>query len=304
MKENMKLTCVTATLNCVKAGNRERLIRCVESVAKIKTEHEHLVYDGASSDGTAELLRELADRTPGLKVVSEPDTGIYNALNKGVRDALGEWFYVLGSDDYILYPNVLDGIIAEQGADSDVGAIVTTVRHQTSSGDEDWFSSMAQLSHIFIGPCVCHQGELLRTVIARQLGGFDERYRIAADSDMFLKAHINGVRFKYIFETFAYFSYGGAAVDNLDFTMREHRLSVANVLGLKALQRRKFVDGSQLLPVGLLLKLVNHPDICIRQSSRRMLRTHMLVLLRLLLCPVVWAMRQIRHRKKVCRTRC
>ena len=43
----MKLTCVTATFNCIKAGNRERLIRCVESVAKLKTAHEHLVYDGA-----------------------------------------------------------------------------------------------------------------------------------------------------------------------------------------------------------------------------------------------------------------
>ena len=52
----MKLTCVTATFNCIKAGNRERLIRCVEPVAKLKTEHEHLIYDGASKDGTAELL--------------------------------------------------------------------------------------------------------------------------------------------------------------------------------------------------------------------------------------------------------
>ena len=107
----MKLTCVTATFNCIKAGNRERLVRCIESVAKLKTEHEHLIYDGESTDGTAELLRELEAKTPGLKVVSEPDTGIYNALNKGVRDAKGDWFYVLGADDYILHPDVLDSII-------------------------------------------------------------------------------------------------------------------------------------------------------------------------------------------------
>ena len=97
----MKLTCVTATFNCIKAGNRERLIRCIESVAKLKTEHEHLIYDGASADGTAELLHELEVKTLGLKVISEPDTGIYNAINKGVRDAKGEWFYVLGADDYV-----------------------------------------------------------------------------------------------------------------------------------------------------------------------------------------------------------
>ena len=44
----MKLTCVTATFNVIAAGNRDKLIRCVESVAKLKTAHEHLIYDGAS----------------------------------------------------------------------------------------------------------------------------------------------------------------------------------------------------------------------------------------------------------------
>ena len=44
----MKLTCVTATFNCIKAGIRDKLIRCVESVAKLKTAHEHLVYDGVA----------------------------------------------------------------------------------------------------------------------------------------------------------------------------------------------------------------------------------------------------------------
>ena len=66
-----------------------------------------------STDGTVELLRELEAKTPGLRVVSEPDTGLYNALNKGVRDAQGEWFYVLGCDDYIIHPQLLDEIIVE-----------------------------------------------------------------------------------------------------------------------------------------------------------------------------------------------
>jgi len=294
----MKLTCVTATFNCIKAGNRDRLIRCVESVAKLKTEHEHLIYDGASTDGTAELLSELEKKTPGLKVVSEPDTGIYNALNKGVRDAKGEWFYVLGADDYIFYPEVLDSIIDEVQSDDGIDAIVTTVRKQTSSGEEEWFTDMSQLNHIFVGPCVCHQGELLRTVVVRKLGGFDEQYRIAADSDMLLKAHMMGIRFKYIFESFAYFSYGGAAVCNLELAMREHRLSVANVLGLNDAETQKFVYVQHLLPMGLLVKLVNHSDVCIRQSARRMVRTWLRLLLRIPLYPLVWATRPIRHSRK------
>ena len=172
----MKLTCVTATFNCVKAGNRERLIRCVESVAKLKTEHEHLIYDGASTDGTVELLLELEAKIPGLKVVSEPDTGIYNALNKGVRDAKGGWFYVLGADDYICAPEVLDDIMTRDELDRSSDVIVTTVRKQTKTGECDWFTDMSELNRIFVVPCVCHQGEVLKTSLVRELGGFDESF--------------------------------------------------------------------------------------------------------------------------------
>lgn len=267
----------------------------------LKTEHEHLIYDGASTDGTADLLRELEAKTPGLKVVSEPDTGIYNALNKGVRDAKGEWFYVLGADDYICDTYALDCIIAE--IDNSIDAIVSTVIQQKVSGDEYWFTAINQLCDIFTGPCVCHQGELLRTEITRWLGGFDEQYKIAADSDLFLKAHVNRLKFKYVFRSFAYFSFGGMAVQNLDFALREHRLSVANVLGLDAKSKHIFVDGSHLLPAGLLLRLMLHSDICIRKSARKMFVTHIRLWLRVMLYPLVVLTRSLRHPNKRNRSR-
>ncbi len=293
----MKLTCVTATFNCIKAGNCEQLIRCIESVAKLKTEHEHLIYDGSSTDGTAELLYEFEKITPSLKVVSEPDTGIYNALNKGVRDAKGEWFYVLGSDDYISNPEILDSIIKEI-ENEDAEAIVTTVRKQTASGEKDWFTDISQLNQIFTSPCVCHQGELLKTKRVRELGGFDERYHIAADSDMFFKAHFNNIKFKYVFKTFAYFSFGGYAICNLDFTQKEHRISVANVLGLNSWQKSRFVNDTYLLPTLLLIKLLNHPDICIKQSSYTMLKYKIRMYLRIPLYPLIWGIRSIRHLRR------
>lgn len=290
----MKLTCVTATFNCIKAGNRERLIRCVESVAKLKTEHEHLIYDGASTDGTVELLRELEARTPGLKVVSEPDTGLYYALNKGMRDAKGEWLHVLGADDYICEPAVLDDILSK--ASNDDEAIVTTVRKQTATSEELWFVDISELGNIFHGPCVCHQGELIRTDIVRRLGGFDTRYRIAADSDLFFKAHLGGVKFRYVFRVFAYFAYGGCATQNLDVAMREHRQSVANVLGLDTKLRKSFVEKGDLLPLWEVLRLLRHPDICIRLSAAKVVRAHIKRWVRFLLYPIVWATRPIRYR--------
>ena len=109
----MNLTCVTAVYNAIASGNRERLIRCVESVSKLKIEHEHLIYDGASTDGTVELLRGLKQRNDRLSVVSELDKGIYNALNKGVRAANGTWVLILGCDDYLDKPEVLDQLLLD-----------------------------------------------------------------------------------------------------------------------------------------------------------------------------------------------
>lgn len=290
----MKLTCVTATFNCIKAGNRERLIRCVESVAKLKTEHEHLIYDGASTDGTADLLRELESITPGLKIVSEPDAGIYDALNKGVRDAKGEWFYVLGADDYICAPLVLDDILENIEERDD--AIVTTVRKQTRISEEKWFVNICELDNIFCAPCVCHQGELIRTIVVRQLGGFDTRYSIAADSDLFFRAHLSGVKFKYLFRVFAFFSYGGCAVQNLDIAMREHRISVANALHLNERQKIDFVDKTFLLPKRIVLMLLRHSDVCIKKSAIRMMKLYLKRWFRFVFYPIVWATRSIRYR--------
>ena len=288
----MKLTCVTATFNAIAAGNRERLVRCVESIAKLATEHEHLIYDGASTDGTVELLRELESKTPGLKVVSEKDTGIYNALNKGVRDARGEWFYVLGCDDYICDPSVFDELIA--GLTDADDALITTVRRQFKDYEEPWFTDLSQFDHIFLGPCLCHQGECIRTSIARDLGGFDERYAIAADSDMFLKAHMRGLNFKYVFKIFACFGYGGTAQAKGEQALREHRTSVANVLGLVGAGRQMMIRDLKL-PLGMCFRLLSHPDIAIRQSARTMILAHLKLALRIVFYPLVAATRSLRH---------
>ena len=202
----MKLTCVTAVRNAVAEGRREEMIRCIESVAALKTPHEHLVYDGASTDGTVELLRELAAKTPGLKVVSEPDTGIYNALNKGVRDAKGEWFYVLGCDDCICAPATLDRLLAaEQNATQVIVAPVAR------DGARYQFHEKWDLRWIFWRHPYCHQGVLAKTAVVRESGGFDESFRLCADGDLCMKFHEAGLRFHYTYEEFTLFAPNGAS---------------------------------------------------------------------------------------------
>ena len=289
----MKLTCVTAVFNAVKSGNRDRLIKCVESVAKLKTEHEHLIYDGASTDGTIELLRELECRTIGLKVFSEPDTGIYNALNKGIRDAKGEWFYVLGCDDYICNPELMDKIISELNNDCDIFA--TAVVYGSADGLRTTLS-IPCLTDIYNRQCACHQGEIMRTRVARELRGFDEQYQIAADSDMFFKAHLARYKFKYDKVAFATNVCVGVSSLNSSVAAREHRISVANVLNLPRKERDLLIN-KKVLSFMRCIRLWNCGDAVVYRSARTMFWRRIKRIIRFCLYPLVVLSRPLRKYK-------
>lgn len=273
-------------------------MRCIESVAKLKTEHEHLIYDGASSDGTIELLRELEIKTPCLKVVSEPDTGLYNALNKGVRDAKGEWFYVLGADDYIACPEVMDEIINDEGDKTQV--IITPVMSETFDGKPSSmrFTSMRQLGAFFNG-CVCnHQGEIMRTSLVRELGadvgqvGFDERYKISADTDMLLRAHLKAVPIRYIFRHFACFHEGGLAASSVDIYKKEDFACVVRALKLSQKQAEYFHE-RKYFPPQIAFRLVFHRDVAVRMAAMSMLARRLVDIAPSVFLPIVTSIKKM-----------
>jgi glycosyltransferase involved in cell wall biosynthesis len=72
--------------------------------------YEVLIIDGGSNDSTAEIVRSYAARNTRLKWTSEPDEGIYDAMNKGIQKASGEWIYFLGSDDYLYNDKVFEEV--------------------------------------------------------------------------------------------------------------------------------------------------------------------------------------------------
>ena len=285
----MKLTCVTATFNVIKSGNREKLIRCIKSVAALKTEHEHLIYDGASTDGTVELLRELESKTPGLKVVSEPDTGIYNALNKGVRDARGEWFYVLGADDYICHPEVMDGLCESFGADD---AIVAPVERERGV---PLFRSDKDLRVLLWFVAYSHQGLIMKTKTIRRCRGFDETYRICADWDLMRKAHDDCFSFRYTYHAFANYGVGGASESGDGVGDRELYAVSQKHLRLDDQQMVRFWK-TKILPWKKIFYYLKHPDHGYRLSAKGMLRRKLISMARMPFYPLVILTRPIRHR--------
>ncbi len=115
---SFKLTAITAT------RNRETFLpRCIESVAAQSYPYkEHIIIDGGSSDGTISLLKSYAEKYPHIRWQSEKDSGISNALNKGLKIATGDAIGVIGDDDYYV-PEAFAIIASEFERDADVGVV-------------------------------------------------------------------------------------------------------------------------------------------------------------------------------------
>ena len=262
----MRLTVVTATMNVVSGGQAANLRRCVESVASVPCEHEHLIYDGASSDGTVEILHDLERTFKGVKVVSEKDRGIYDALNKGVCDAAGEYFYCLGADDFLCDPVALAKAVEHgERTGADIVISPTLVEGVLSRNPLRHRFLEAQMSY-------SHQGVIVKTRCMRAVNGFDCAYRICADLDAIQKLHLAGASHAEYPKPYADRSRGGASSDGAarrreDIGIFAKNFRVSEGIATKAYDER-------ILPLRVVLPLLFHKSPLIRDAALHMLFNH------------------------------
>lgn len=138
---------------------------------------ECLVVDGASKDETVGIVEEFAKKDNRFRCVSESDRGIYDAFNKGWRNANGKWIYYLGSDDLI----EREGLQLLMKEEDDSYAILSGyTRLVRLDGTE-------RIVKPGLPKFGIHQGMVMRRDVMEQLGGFDEKYRIQADYDLMVR---------------------------------------------------------------------------------------------------------------------
>lgn len=201
------VTVITVTYNIIKANRKEAFCRAVASVQnQTYCSIEHIVIDGASDDGTLDLLRPY-EQSGKLTVYSEPDTGIYNAMNKGLSRAKGKYIIYLNSDDFwhksdgieqsvlLLEMCKADFSIAPHTLQKENGRIVGVCTPSPAS----FFANMP----------FCHQTMLARTERLREIGGFDETFTIAADYDLVTRLMLRGAHPVYTACNFTTFCEGG-----------------------------------------------------------------------------------------------
>lgn len=93
----------------------------MESVLRQTYPHvEYIIVDGASKDGTKAIIREFEAKMPGLRWISEPDKGLYDAMNKGLRMATGDFVQFLNAGDWLHLPTTLEALAAKIDAKTDV----------------------------------------------------------------------------------------------------------------------------------------------------------------------------------------
>lgn len=189
----MKLSIITINRN-----NEQGLRETMESVvSQTFTDFEYIIIDGASADGSVEVIKEFSNHIHYW--VSEPDKGIYNAMNKGIVKAQGEYLLFLNSGDYLANAEVLKTIFVNHQPEADIiGANVLFTASEIHA--ERLLKSPEQLraSRLMID-YLPHQGCFLRRDLFTDIHLYDETFRYISDWAFFLESIlIHGASYEHL----------------------------------------------------------------------------------------------------------
>ncbi len=143
---------------------------------------EYIVIDGGSTDGTLAIVDQYRDRI--AHVASEPDAGVYDAMNKGIRRATGDWIHILNSDDFYAGPDALQMAVPLLDRTRTNYFQMWRLFEDDRRDLQDWTYRRWRL---FVSAFLPHPGLIVSREQYESVGLYDTRYRIAADHDMILR---------------------------------------------------------------------------------------------------------------------
>jgi len=205
-----KLSIITVNRN-----NADGLRKTIESVvSQTFTDFEYIIIDGASTDDSVEVIKEYAKATlpngeglgERLYWVSELDTGIYNAMNKGILKAKGEYLLFLNSGDWLVDDYILKNIFGYNiNVDIFYGNVLLPYDENRIEIRKGCSKNELTLKD-FVFDTICHQAAFIRRNLFTSNGLYDERYKMSSDILFFAKAIIIGrATYKYIDVSISYF---------------------------------------------------------------------------------------------------
>jgi len=167
---------------------------------------ESIVIDGNSKDGTQNIIQSFGDVVK--QFISEPDKGIYDAMNKGIDLAKGRYVSFLNSDDRYLR-NTIQTILEQH---TDAGIFYgNMIKERKLSGKVYTRTERPDLPKMEQTMSIFHPSTFVKSDLFRTMGKFSLKYNIAADYQWFLRAYIEGVSFEYIDSSLSVFRVGGVS---------------------------------------------------------------------------------------------
>lgn len=179
---------------------------------------EYIIIDGDSHDRTVDFIMRYEMQLAYW--VSEPDSGIYDAMNKGIDRATGDYIYFIGSDDCLVDAEIIYRVAQTLMGNYDVfSGKVWNVDENLQLQME--YTNKFDINDIYIGYCIPHQGLFVKTKILKEYH-FDCNYKIAADRDLFYKLFFNKtITCKFSDEKIAFYSNSGISSLEVLKRMRE-----------------------------------------------------------------------------------
>lgn len=213
----MRISIITVCYNSAKT--------IADTIASVASQQygncEHIVIDGASSDGTTEIVKNA---TSIAQYISEPDQGIYDAMNKGLDRASGDLICFLNADDTYASTDVLSKVAHEMqqhDLDALIGDVAFFRRDNPTRVVRRYHSNRFRPGRLAWGWMPAHPALFLRKEVVRQVGYFKTDYRIAGDFDFIVRAfHGQPLKYRHIPEVLVRMQIGGISTGGWRSTVR------------------------------------------------------------------------------------
>jgi glycosyltransferase involved in cell wall biosynthesis len=201
------ISIITVSLN-----SKGTIMNTIKSVlSQTYPEIEYIVIDGSSSDGTVELIKSFGTRIS--KYISEPDNGIYDAINKGIRLSTGNIIGILNSDDFFYDKNVIQKV-ADAFEKNEIDAVYGDVQFvdpaYISKIVRYYSSKYFTIGRFKFGYMPAHPSFYVKRECYEKLGYYKTDYKIGADFELLVRfLYIHKIRFKYLEMPFVSMRTGG-----------------------------------------------------------------------------------------------
>lgn len=225
---NQKISVITVCYNAAKTIQATIASIAVQTYKDI----EYIVVDGKSTDSTLEILK--ANRSNIDKFVSEPDEGVYDAMNKGLKLASGDWLLFLGADDVLFNSKTIENVEGHLRGNHHLvyGNVIKMPQNEIYDGAFNLYK--------MIFKNICHQAIFFNRSIFKIKGTYQAAYKINADWEFNLKCFQDSkIKKKYIPQTISYFNAEGLSSNVHDevFELRKKQLIKSMPMWVKALYK-------------------------------------------------------------------